>query len=79
MTTEVTPDVEITPEQNTGDDPSKQAHYYDTKKYNFYQARANGTPIVALCGYKWIPQVAGPKDLPVCAKCLYLAENVCKP
>lgn len=70
-------DVEI--EENTGDDPAKQAHYYDTTRYDFHQARANGTPIVALCGYRWVPMVNGPKDLPICPKCLYLAENVCKP
>jgi Protein of unknown function (DUF3039) len=32
------------------------------------EARINGTPVTALCGYTWVPQ-RDPKQYPVCTKC----------
>lgn len=32
------------------------------------QARIEGTPIEALCGYVWVP-ARDPKRLPICQKC----------
>ena len=32
------------------------------------EARINGTPLEALCGYRWIPS-RDPKQLPLCTKC----------
>lgn len=79
MTTQTDEQVDASLEENTGDDPSKQAHYYDSTRYNAERARAKGTFIIALCGYTWVPQVMAPKDRPICPVCLDLAENVCKP
>ena len=36
------------------------------------EAYVNGTPVVALCGYTWVPS-RSPKGLPVCAACKELA------
>lgn len=81
MTTQTDERVDASTEENTGDDPSKQAHYYDTTRYNVEQARANATPIVALCGYVFVPKIKAPKDRPICPVCLDLAlcGYVCKP
>lgn len=32
------------------------------------EARINGTPVTALCGYTWVPQ-QNPERLPVCQEC----------
>lgn len=37
------------------------------------EARINGTPIEALCGYVWVP-ARDPKQLPVCQACKEVYE-----
>lgn len=38
------------------------------------EARINGTPVTALCGYTWVPS-RNPENHPICQKC---AELVAK-
>lgn len=33
------------------------------------EARINGTPVQAICGYVWVPS-KDPRNYPVCSKCL---------
>jgi hypothetical protein len=42
------------------------------EKSSLAEAYVNGTPVVALCGYTWVPSKS-PKGLPVCAACKELA------
>lgn len=49
----------LMPEKDTGMSP--QAY--------ILQARVEGLPVTALCGYVWVPQ-QDPLKLPVCSKCL---------
>lgn len=37
------------------------------------EARINGTPIEALCGYVWVPS-RDPKQLPLCQECKAIYE-----
>lgn len=37
------------------------------------EARVNGTPVTALCGYVWVPS-RDPQKHPVCQKCLEIFE-----
>ena len=37
------------------------------------EARINGTPIEALCGYVWVPS-RDPKQLPLCEECKEIYE-----
>lgn len=37
------------------------------------EARVNGTPITALCGYVWVPS-RDPMKHPVCGKCVEMWE-----
>lgn len=37
------------------------------------EARINGTPIEALCGFVWVPS-RDPKQLPVCQQCTSIYE-----
>lgn len=39
------------------------------------EARVNGTPLTAVCGYTWVPH-KDPQKLPVCPKCLEILEFV---
>jgi hypothetical protein len=49
------------------------AHIADKSKIT--EAYVAGTPLVALCGYTWVPSKS-PKGLPVCAECKELAGLV---
>ena len=37
------------------------------------EARVNGTPLTALCGYTWVPS-RDPQKYPVCPKCAEIFE-----
>jgi Protein of unknown function (DUF3039) len=37
------------------------------------EARINGTPLTALCGYTWVPS-RDPQKYPICQKCLEVFE-----
>lgn len=37
------------------------------------QARINGTPITALCGYTWVPS-RDPRSYPICSRCKDIRE-----
>jgi hypothetical protein len=37
------------------------------------EARVNGTPVTALCGYVWVPN-RDPQKYPLCSKCEELFE-----
>ena len=59
-------------------DPADNAHIvYVPKELGItpqalvLQARIEGTPVTAFCGYTWVPQ-KNPEGLPVCAKCVDL-------
>lgn len=38
------------------------------------EARINGTPVTALCGYVWVPS-RNPENHPVCERCLAIANR----
>jgi hypothetical protein len=54
-----------------GQGQGKQAHIADKSKIT--EAYIAGTPLVALCGYTWVPSQS-PKGLPVCQQCKELAD-----
>ena len=37
------------------------------------EARVNGAPVTALCGYVWVPS-RNPENHPVCQKCIEIFE-----
>ncbi len=54
-----------------GSGQGKVAHIADKSKIT--EAYIAGTPLVALCGYTWVPSQS-PKGLPVCEMCKELAS-----
>ena len=70
------------------DNPGKLAHIvrkpkgWKGRKVNpqamVLEARINGTPLKALCGYVWVP-TQNPESLPVCQKCKAIYEARLKP
>jgi hypothetical protein len=56
-----------------GSGESEQAHIAD--KSSIAEAYVTGTPLVALCGYTWVPSKS-PKGLPVCQACKELAGTL---
>lgn len=54
-----------------GSGQGKMAHIADKSK--IAEAYVVGTPLVALCGYTWVPSQS-PKGLPVCQACKELAD-----
>lgn len=57
--------------------PPKYAHYVaklpgDRRHIDtvVLQAVRNGTVLVALCGYRWVPSKAHPKTEDICPECL---------
>lgn len=68
-------------ETRTSDDPDDSAHIVFVPAHLrgkgvspqalVLQARVEGTPIRALCGFTWVPS-KDPAACPVCAKCLEL-------
>jgi hypothetical protein len=73
-------DLDVTPiEHTTADnDPSRNAHIVDGggrgAESIILEARINGLPVVALCGYTWVPH-RDPTKLPVCQECLRIAKE----
>lgn len=61
------------PAQTSTDDPDKLAHY--ANKNQITEAHVMGTPIVALCGYVWVPS-RDPQKLPVCPACAEVYETL---
>ncbi len=60
----------------TTDDPARAAHIVFvpeelniTPQALILAARIEGVPVVALCGYRWIPH-RDPAAFPVCEKCV---------
>ena len=56
-----------------GSGQGKQAHIADKSKIT--EAYITGTPLVALCGYTWVPSQS-PKGLPVCQACKEVANTL---
>lgn len=48
-----------------------------TSEARVMEARVNGTPITALCGYTWVPQ-RDPMKHEVCPKCLEVLHLDCQ-
>ncbi len=64
-------DVDTREETETGDPTA--AHIVKVKRGEnaaavVLEARINGTPVEALCGYVWVPS-RDPKQLPICEEC----------
>jgi hypothetical protein len=59
-------------------DPARCAHIVDGggagAEAIILEARINGLPVVALCGYTWVPH-RDPTKLPVCQECLRIARE----
>lgn len=69
-------DLMVRPDVETGDDdPSHLAHILHPRytPAMLMEARFEGTPVEAWCGYTWVP-TRDPKRLPLCAKCKALHE-----
>jgi hypothetical protein len=39
------------------------------------EARINGTPVTALCGWTWVPQ-QDPQQFPLCHRCKEIADRI---
>jgi hypothetical protein len=55
-------------ELHTGLGPGDVAHIVNQRKHNLTEAYVLGIPVVALCGYEWIP-TKSPDKLPICEEC----------
>ena len=60
--TDLRPDVET----SNHDEDNKAAHY--VAKADILKANIEGTPAIALCGKKWIPN-RDPSRYPICETC----------
>jgi rubrerythrin len=49
-----------------GDDPR-------TVQAIIFEARVEGTPVTALCGYTWVPS-RNPENYPLCSQCAEIFE-----
>ena len=65
----------------TTDDPGRAAHIvfvpddaHTTAHALVMEARINGTPVTALCGYTWVPS-RDAKQFPVCTSCLEIYQQ----
>ena len=65
MSVETLEKIELSDPQLSDGEP-KFAHYVDKKKMG--DAIVYGTPMIALCGYTWVPS-RDPKKYPVCPEC----------
>ena len=66
-------DVELDPDEQTETGEPTAAHIVKVKRGEnaaavVLEARINGTPVEALCGFVWVPS-RDPKQLPVCEEC----------
>ena len=67
------PTTTVVTDEITEQDPGEVAHIVkvgpgETATAKVLDARVNGTPIEALCGYVWVPS-RDPRQLPVCQAC----------
>lgn len=60
---------------NEGGDHERFAHYVN--KNAIVPSSVEGTPLVALCGKKWIPS-RDPSRFPVCPECKEIYESLMK-
>lgn len=72
------PDVVTTPDEDLETGEPSHAHIVkvgpgESAAAKVLEARINGTPVEAICGYRWIPS-RDPKQLPVCSKCRSMYE-----
>ena len=66
-------DVELDPDERTETGEPTAAHIVKVGRGEnaaavVLEARINGTPVEALCGFVWVPS-RDPKQLPVCEEC----------
>jgi hypothetical protein len=66
-------DVELDPDERTETGEPTAAHIVKVERGEnaaavVLEARINGTPVEALCGFVWVPS-RDPKQLPVCEEC----------
>lgn len=80
MSTEVLPDqgireeTVVRPSPSDGDgDHERFAHY--VQKDKIVDSSVFGTPVIALCGKKWVP-TRDPKRFPVCPDCKRIYESI---
>ena len=80
MSTEVLPeqgtreDTAVRPSPPDGDgDHERFAHY--VQKDKIVDSAVFGTPVIALCGKKWVPS-RDPKRFPVCPDCKRIYESL---
>ncbi len=72
-------DVDVTTEEraeiatNDGGDHERFSHY--VKKDAIVPSAIEGTPVVALCGKKWVPG-RDPGRFPVCPECKEIFESL---
>jgi hypothetical protein len=71
-------DVIVDPDVVTETGQPTAAHIVKTKRGEnaaavVLEARINGTPVEALCGYVWVPS-RDPKQLPMCEECKSIYE-----
>ena len=66
-------DVDLAPDEETQTGEPTSAHIVKVGKDQnaaavVLEARINGTPVEALCGFVWVPS-RDPKQLPMCEEC----------
>lgn len=66
-------DLDVVTDEETETEEPTAAHIVKTEPgedaaAKVLEARINGTPIEALCGFVWVPS-RDPKQLPVCEEC----------
>jgi hypothetical protein len=67
-------DTYVRPSPSDGDgDHERFAHY--VQKNKIVDSSVFGTPVIALCGKKWVPS-RDPKRFPVCPDCKRIYENL---
>ncbi|MDX2382077.1 MAG: DUF3039 domain-containing protein [Acidimicrobiia bacterium] len=66
-------DIDLAPDEETETGEPTSAHIVKVVKGQnaaavVLEARINGTPVEALCGFVWVPS-RDPKQLPMCEEC----------
>lgn len=62
-------------ELDNGGDHDRFAHY--VRKDKIVASAVEGTPVIALCGKKWVPN-RNPDRFPVCPECKEIYEQLAK-
>lgn len=78
LTTAPSIDVDLDTDEETQTGEPTAAHIVKVKRGEnaatvVLEARVNGTPVEALCGFVWVPS-RDPRKLPVCEKCKSVYE-----